>query len=194
MEQRLASELFHFYLRESGARVSNTVKSRLTEYARDMIVIRTGDAGRIITFQPRFVDAVELGLKYKKSRVTRTDNGTSGTRTVTVREGAIASALAIFPFGTTLEEWRVQMESDPEAESKIAFARKRFTRSMGQFRRHEYESFPRDYKFITTVDDDLAMFIGFHRMYPVSEARGMTRQILADKPMCLQLEVLMRGY
>lgn len=194
MEQRLASELFHFYLRESGAGVSNSVKSRLTEYARDMIVVRTGDTGKIITFQPRFVDAVELGLKYKKSRVTCTGNGSSKSRSVTVREGAIASALAIFPFDTTLEEWRVQMESDPEAESKIAFARKRFTRSMGQFRRHEYESFPRDYNFITSVDDNLAMFIGYHRMYPVSEARGMTRQILADKPMCLQLEVLMRGY
>lgn len=194
MEQRLASELFHFYLRESGAGVSNTVKSRLTEYARDMIVVRTGDTGKIITFQPRFVDAVELGLKYKKSRVTHTGNGSSKSRSVTVREGAIASALAIFPFDTTLEEWKVQMESDPEAESKIAFARKRFTRSMGQFRRHEYESFPRDYNFITSVDDNLAMFIGYHRMYPVNEARGMTRQILADKPMCLQLEVLMRGY
>lgn len=194
MEQRLASELFHFYLRESGAGVSNSVKSRLTEYARDMIVVRTGDTGKIITFQPRFVDAVELGLKYKKSRVTCTGNGSSKSRSVTVREGAIASALAIFPFDTTLEEWRTQMESDPEAESKIAFARKRFTRSMGQFRRHEYESFPRDYNFITSVDDNLAMFIGYHRMYPVSEARGMTRQILADKPMCLQLEVLMRGY
>lgn len=194
MEYRLASELFHFYLRESGAGVSNTVKSRLTEYARDMIVIRTGDIGKIITFQPRFVDAVELGLKYKKSCVTRSDNGTPRSRTVTVREGAIASALAIFPFDTTLEEWKAKMESDPEAESKIAFARKRFTRSMGQFRRHEYESFPRDYNFITSVDDNLAMFIGYHRMYPVSEARGMTRQILADKPMCLQLEVLMRGY
>lgn len=190
LQERLAHELFAYYQKKAPGHD----KWELYEWSRTCIVIKCGVKNQVIEFNPRFVDAVELHISNLHSRDKSTSSSTGPRETREPSPGEISSALDTFDWSMTLPGWKAVMDSDPEASKKIIFAKARFNRSKGQFKRHDYEEFPSDYNFITSADDDLAMFIGYYRMFPVKEARGYLKWLLADKPMCLQLETLMEGF
>ena len=88
----------------------------------------------------------------------------------------------MFTYGR--DDWRRLMESDPDAEEKVASGRARYIRSLSSFDRycHLYNGYDRE-RLMFDVDDDVECYAGYHRMTPTT-----IDSILSLCPMWMQME------